>query len=302
MISRFTIGLDIGGTRIKAGIVDETGRLSNEKNVSSSLENGYQDVISQIKRLVDELRGKCQEKPLGVGLAVAGLMDAQQQVVVDSPNCGVLIGHKLAEDVESATGLSTVMDNDANAMALGEGLSGAAQGSRHYIAFTIGTGIGGAVVSDGRLIRGVDGGGCELGHIPIDFEGPPCGCGSHGCIEAYIGRTGLRRYIEHNHPQFRNTGMKELAQTASDGDEDAQDVFYFLGKVLGIGSAGLVNIFNPELIIIGGGVANAWNLFIEPLTEELHHRAFASYLGSLEIRPARLGNWAGVVGVTALLR
>jgi glucokinase len=301
MSDRYTIGLDIGGTRVKAALVDREGRISQELNLPSSLEEGYQGFLTRVLKIIKDIREKAAFKPDGVGLAVAGLMNRDRSAVIDSPNCGVLIGHHLAGDIEQATGLPAAMENDANAMALGEGLCGAARDSHHYIAFTIGTGIGGAVVSGGRLVRGIDGGGCELGHVPIDIDGPLCGCGSNGCLEAFIGRTGLRSYIDQHHPHFSNTGLKELEQIARQGDEAARDIYAYLGRILGVGAAGLVNIFNPELLIIGGGVANAWELFHEALEQELQRRAFASYLASLKVKQAQLGNWAGVVGAAALV-
>jgi len=297
-----TIGIDIGGTRIKAALVDEKGNLSNELNEPSYLDQGYPSFITKLKDITQRLRRLSEVDIIGVGLAVAGLMDAKQQVVIDAPNCGILVGQSPPEDLGREIGLTVVMDNDANAMALGEGLSGAAQGSRHYIALTLGTGIGGAVVTDGRLLHGIDGGGGELGHIPIARNGPKCACGARGCLESFIGKAGLRRYIEENHPQFSDTGMKELSVIAEKGDKAARDVFAYLGMTLGIAVAGLVNIFNPELVIVGGGVAYASDLFMEPLREEVKRRAFKSYLGSLQIRPAKLGNWAGVIGAASMIR
>ena len=301
MNNGLTIGLDIGGTRFKAALVDQKGQISNELNVPSSLESGYQGFFIQAKKIIGEILEKSPSKPNGIGLAVAGLMNRDRSTVIDSPNCGVLIGHRLAEDIESATGLPTEMENDANAMALGERLCGAARVSRHFVAYTIGTGIGGAVISDGRLVRGIDGGGCELGHIPIGIDGPRCGCGAVGCLEAFIGRTGLRLYIDQHHPRFSDTGLKELEEIARRGDEEALDVFAYMGRILAVGAAGLVNIFNPEMLIIGGGVANAWELFHEPLEKELKQRVFASYMASLKVKQAQLGNWAGVIGAAAMI-
>ncbi|MDP8239724.1 MAG: ROK family protein [Candidatus Hatepunaea meridiana] len=313
MNESLAIGIDIGGTRIKAALVDMEGGISDEINEPSLVNNDYSEFLNQLVNLVSTYNHSVNQKLcqvltpdttplLGVGLAVAGLMDEHQKTVIDSPNCTAIIDKPLAGDLNKRISIRTVMDNDASAMAIGEGLCGAARGSRHYIALTLGTGIGGAVISDGRLIRGVDGGGGELGHIPIDRRGPRCGCGSRGCIEAYLGRAGIRRYINRNLPQFKGIGMKALSETAHNGDETARSLFAYIGKTLGIAVAGLVDIFNPELVIIGGGISASAELIIEPLKEEVHKRAFKSYLKSLDIRPAKLGNWAGVIGAAAMLR
>ncbi len=303
MNSELTIGIDLGGTRIKAALVGDNGRLTHELNEPSLLHEDYSQLIERLGKLIEELLSVSSAEVTGIGLAVAGLMNRKRKIVVASPNCPPLIGESLPADLTAKTGLHTIMDNDANMMAVGEGICGAARGSRHYVALTLGTGIGGAVISGGRLIRGIDGGGGELGHIPIDRrKGPLCGCGARGCLEAYIGRDGTRRFISRNMPRFRETGMKDLTRFALEGDEEAQKIFTFIGETLGVAVAGLVNIFNPDLVVVGGGVAAAAELFFAPLREEIRKRAFKAYQSSLEIKPAELGNWAGVVGAASLAR
>lgn len=302
MSEKLTIGIDIGGTRIKAGVIDGNDNLSGQINEPSHIGKDYSELIEQLQKVVKHYRSISDSEIAGVGLAVAGLMDSEHRIIIDAPNCASLIGNALPDDLTGKVGLPVVMDNDANVMAVGEGISGAARGSRHYIALTLGTGVGGAVISNGVLIRGIDGGGGELGHFPIDRKGPLCGCGARGCLEAYIGKAGIRRYINRNHPQFKDIGLKEVNRYAVGGDEAARDVFVFVGRTLGVAVAGLVNIFNPELVVVGGGVAAAGELFLKPLRNEVNKRAFKAYLTSLEIRTAELGNWAGVIGAAAMAR
>ena len=302
MSEKLTIGIDIGGTRIKAGVIDGNGNLSSQINEPSHVDKDYSELLGKLQEIVEYYRSIGDSDVTGVGLAVAGLMDSERRVIIEAPNCASLVGNSLPDDLTGKVGLPTIMDNDANVMAVGEGISGAAQDSRHYIALTLGTGVGGAVISNGVLIRGIDGGGGELGHFPIDRRGPLCGCGARGCLEAYVGKAGIRRYIVRNHPQCKDVGLKEVNRAAIGGDEAASEVFAFIGRTLGVAVAGLVNIFNPELVVVGGGVAAAGELFLKPLRDEVNRRAFKAYLTSLEIRTAELGNWAGVIGAAAMAR
>lgn len=291
-----TIGIDIGGTRIKAAAMDSSGNLYEKRIERSSAGQDYRTLLRQLDALIGDIRSNLDSKVTSVGLAVAGLMDKQREVIIEAPNCPDMKNRYLTSDLSQRVKLPIVMDNDANLMAIGEGAFGSAQGCAHFIAITLGTGVGGAVISDSHLIRGVDGGGGELGHIPIDIDGPECGCGAHGCLESYIGQIGIRRYIAINSPKYKETGLQELNELAIEGDAEAMKVFEYIGTMLAVGLGGLVNTFNPELILVGGGVAAAGTLLFEPLRRELKNRAFAQYINSLTIKEAHLGNWAGVVG------
>lgn len=296
------IGIDIGGTAVKAALVDENFQLSEKVNEPSRMDQDYGSFVDHLTDIVNRLKLKAGSEVRGIGIGVAGLMDKECRTVLTSPFCRILIGRHIAEDLAAATDLTVKMENDAVVMAMGEGINGAATGSEHYIVFTIGTGIGGAVVSNGRFIKGVDGGGCELGHIPIDRNGPVCGCGARGCIEAYVGTAGIRRFIRDTVPQFETMEIKDISRIAFEGDLNARKVFTYVGETLAIAAAGLVNTFNPEIIVIGGGISGAGDFIINPMEKELGKRAFKQYLSSLKIRIAELGNWAGVVGAASLVR
>ncbi len=295
-----TIGIDIGGTRVKAAAMDGSGNLFEKRMERSSAGQDYPKLLDQLVSIVTNIKENLTSPVTSVGLAVAGLMDKKLEVIIEAPNCPDMKNRCLARDVGQKVRLPIVMDNDANLMAIGEGASGAAQGCHHFIAITLGTGVGGAVISNSQLIRGVDGGGGELGHIPISIDGPKCGCGAVGCLEAYIGHTGIRRFIEEHTPKFKKTGLQEVNKLANEGDTEGRGVFEYIGTRLAIGMAGLVNTFNPELLVVGGGVAAAGELLFEPLRVELKKRAFVQYLNSLTVREARLGNWAGVVGAAKI--
>ncbi len=204
------IGIDIGGTRIKAALVDRNGAYFETHIEPTKLTDDYELLLMQLLDIYTVLSSRSPEPVVGIGIGVAGLMNKGNSRIETSPNIKVWIGRALAYDLEQTINVSCKMENDANCMAIGEGLSGAAIDCKHYIAITLGTGIGGAVICNGNLLRGVSGGGGEIGHITIDPNGPVCGCGNSGCIESYIGTSGIRRYVEENHPGLNERSIKNL--------------------------------------------------------------------------------------------
>lgn len=294
------IGIDIGGTRLKAALVSPNGLLSGQLVERSRMNEPYPAVRDQLASVIAALTIASDCTPVAVGIGVAGLMDGSRRRVIAAPNCPGVVGSPLVDDLERATGIAVVMDNDANVMALGEGASGAAKGIRHFLAVTLGTGVGGAVIYDGCLLRGASGGGGEIGHLCIDRHGPRCGCGSNGCLESFIGMKGIERWIARNVGGLRRIGMGGLSDLAQGGDTEAIRVFEFVGRTLGVALAGLVNVFNPQAIVVGGGIASAGPMLFNPLREEIARRAFRVYTEGLAISPAELGNWAGVVGAGML--
>ncbi|MBM3329397.1 MAG: ROK family protein [Calditrichaeota bacterium] len=303
---QIAIGIDLGGTRLKGGIITRSGKVVREVMAPSRVQVGYETVLDDLVALTENLReiAKAELERLilapAIGLGVAGLMEQSRKRVIAAPNCPAIVGQSLASDLGRRLSAHVVMDNDANVVAIAEGLCGAARGCQHYVAITIGTGIGGAIVVDGRLLRGTDGGGGEIGHIPISRYGPKCGCGSRGCLESYIGRASLDRYIEKHYPEFACKSLVELAHLAKGRNIKARDFYAYIGETLGVALTGLVNLFNPQCIVIGGGVSAAGELLLGPARREVERRAFATYLSSLKIRGAKLGNWAGVVGAAMM--
>ncbi|MBM3325918.1 MAG: ROK family protein [Calditrichaeota bacterium] len=290
------VGLDIGGTRLKAALVSFDGSLTGNFSEASRVRGEYNALLEQILNAIERLQSLSDIPLKAIGLGVAGLLDKDRRNIIASPNCIAFLKGSLVADLEFNTGLPVVMDNDANMFAVGEGFIGAAQGSDNFIAITLGTGVGGAIVSGGRLVRGIDGGGGEIGHIPISIQGPVCGCGSNGCLESYIGRTGLRSYIFKKHPFSAEFGLRKLALMAKENNLHAIDVFRYIGRMLGIGLAGLVNIFNPEIIVIGGGISASGPYLYEAALEEISKRAFKVYQTNLRLKSSALGSMAGVVG------
>jgi len=300
MIDTTAIGIDIGGTRLKAALVSSDGVISEKRVEQSRMRDAYPALRDQIIHVVRELSDVAGFKPAHVGIGVAGLVDAARRRVLAAPNCPGVVNQPLTDDLEQATGVRCLMDNDANVMALGERFIGAAQGCDDLVAVTLGTGVGGAIISGGRLIRGHTGGGGEIGHVCIDRNGPRCGCGSNGCLEAFVGMGGIFRWVSRNQPDLKGMGIAHMIDLGNEGNQSVAAVFKYVGRTLAVGLAGMVNVFNPAVLLIGGGVASAGDLLIKPLREELHKRAFEVYLTGIEVRPAALGNWAGVVGAARL--
>ena len=301
-MNALSIGIDIGGSRLKAAIVAADGSLSHQIIEASRIAEPYPAVLHQLIDVVHRLRLLTTKPMESLGIGVAGLVSLDRRTILAAPNCPGVVNTSLCDDLERATGIACLMDNDANVMALGEGFAGAAKGCRHFAAVTLGTGIGGAVVINGELLRGFTGGGAELGHVCIERNGPRCGCGSRGCLEAFIGLKGIFRFTARRFPRLRGLGAAKLAELAMAGDQEASTVFRYIGETLAIGLAGTINIFNPEIVIVGGGVACAGEVLFEPLRQEVARRAFPVYLEGLKIEPAQLGNWAGVVGAALLNR
>jgi len=296
MNNSYYIGLDVGGTRLKAAIVATDGSLEEKRVFPSRMREDYRTMRDQMISVIRDLILITGKPPAGIGVGVAGLVDLSHRKVLAAPNCPAVVGKPLADDVEAEFRLPCRMENDANAMAIGERRCGAATGCNDLVAVTLGTGVGGAIISGGRLVTGFIGGGGEIGHVCIDRNGPRCGCGANGCLEAFIGMRGIFRWTARRYPSLKGMGVARMVEAAEAGNEDAAEVFAYVGRTLGVGLSGMVNVFNPRILLIGGGVASAGEKLLAPLKDEIQRRAFGVYLDGLEIKSAKLGNWAGVVG------
>ncbi|CAA9443309.1 MAG: Glucokinase [uncultured Rubrobacteraceae bacterium] len=303
------IGVDVGGTKIAAGVVSPEGDILSEVRYPSA---GPQErLLSTIARAVNEVKDGFEVG--GTCLAVPGTVSTAENKIIDAPNLHAIEGVPLKDELEERTGLSTTVENDANAAAWGEFRFGAGSEAIHLVFITLGTGIGGGVVSHGLLLRGAQGAGGEMGHITIQATGPRCGCGNHGCLEALASGTAIARRAREVASEKPNSALGQLAvertvlgedvaELAREGDEAAHSVLEETGRWLGIGLAGFVNIFNPEVIAIGGGAARAGDLILEPARHEVHLRAMSPGRGLVEIKEASLGARSGILGAAALAR
>jgi len=244
---------------------------------------------------------------------VPGTVSTTENKIIDAPNLHEIEGIPLKDELEQRTGLTVTVENDANAAAWGEFRFGSGSEVQHLVFITLGTGVGGGVVMHGMLLRGAQGSGGELGHVTIQATGPRCGCGNHGCLEALASGTAIQRRAREVASERPTSALgrlaverkvlgEDVAELAHQGDEAARSVLEETGTWLGIGLAGFVNVFNPEIIAIGGGVAKAGDLILDAARREVHLRAMSPGRDLVKIREATLGAESGVLGAAALAR
>ncbi len=301
------IGIDLGGTKVAAGLVDGDGTL-RERAEAPFAAGPVDGLISEIARLVDGYEGT-----LPVGIGVAGIIDYEAGRYLYGPNTGFQ-DLDLVEMLGKALGRPVFMDNDANCAAWAEHRFGAGRGTRHFLCVTLGTGVGGGIVVDGRPYRGARGGAAEIGHVLVDPDGPVCGCGRRGCWEQYASGQALMRAAREGLPGVSGGLLREwtggdpdrltgplITDAAREGDPFAQGIVDDLGRWIGWGLASLVNILEPERIAIGGGLVREWDL-LEPLSREamLERVEAPGHRQVPEVVAAQLGPEAGIVGAALL--
>lgn len=311
---KVVIALDIGGTKIAAAIVNANGHiLSAVRQETPSGAAG--DIIDAINGLIDKFLDLALEigELAGIGLAVAGTINHKQGVVIQSPNLP-FSNIRIKSIVESKFGLPVFVDNDGNLAVLGENYYGAARKAQNVVGLTLGTGIGAGIIIDGCLYRGVTGSAAEIGHMVIQATGPQCTCGSYGCFEEMASGRALLRItkerikndnesliIRLSGGNIENITGPMITEAAQKGDRIAIDSFSEVGFWLGIGINNVINIFNPELIVLGGGMAEAGDLVLKPAREVVAERTLHPNKEDAEIVLADLGNQAGVLGAAALV-
>ncbi|MCC6622289.1 MAG: ROK family protein [Deltaproteobacteria bacterium] len=298
------IGIDVGGTRIKAGRVDEHGRVLAEAVVEVGDARSPDDIVKNLVDLIDQLEpgGKAP-----VGVAAAGVLDARQGLVRESPNFPSWRDFPLGARVAAETGRKVVLENDANAVVWGEAVAGAGRGFGTLVGYTLGTGIGGGIVLDHHLWRGVRGMAGELGHVTVVPDGRPCGCGNHGCLEQYAGSVGLVKTLAASTGPLAalaadpGHAAHHLAERAHAGDPEARAIFAQAGRYLGQAAAALVHTLDLTLIVLCGGVGEgAFDLIAPAMDQELVARTFRSMGAGVTIRKGELGPAAGIIGAALL--
>ncbi len=313
---RFALAIDLGGTKVAAAVVREDGTILAQATRPTDAARGGDWVLNRVKEAALEALEQSKLSPnqlLGIGMGTPGVVDTQQGVMLsEAVNIPDWQGRNLRSELERVIGLPAFLENDANAAGLGEFVFGAGKGCRHFVFVTVGTGIGGAVIINGELVHGAAFAAGELGHIPIDPDGPRCGCGSYGCVEVFASGPAIaqraREYVLRG-AQTQLSSMvapKELtaehvARAAAEGDALARFVLAEAGKYLGVALAGIVNLLNPDCIAIGGGVAQAGDWLLEPVRWEVHRRALPAATQHLRIVPGQLGTNAGLLGAAALV-
>jgi glucokinase len=290
------IGVDIGGTEIKAGIIDRKGKVLKKVVVLTESGKGKDVVIENIIKAISlVLKYKKFRKTPPIGVGVPGPLDRKKGILGDSPNVP-LKGTNLKKILKKRVKATKIeIENDSNCYALGEALYGAGKGCKSVLGLTLGTGIGGGVVINKELYIGQGNAG-EFGHMTIKFNGMIASCGNDGCIEEYISKRGIIRLAESFGMRNLNDPM-EIHKLAIKKDPSANHLFKEVGVYLGIAVSNLANAFNPDKIIIGGGVSNAWNFFSGSLKEEVKKRSISK---TVVVR-GKLGGNSGLIGAASLV-
>ena len=311
---KFAVGVDIGGTNIKLGIISETGGIVKKGMVETKAEGGPDSVVSQIKKGINELLVNNEKEIAGIGIGCAGTVNQEKGIVEYPPNLPKWDKVPLGSLIKKEFGMEVYLDNDANAAAIGEMHFGAGKDLNSFIMVTLGTGIGGGIIINREIYHGDFGAGGEIGHTVIDYNGPKCNCGSYGCIEAYVGNHYLVKRIQDelkNKPDTKiwdliNHDIEKLSprvidEAAQAGDEYAKSIIIQLGEYLGCAFASLANILDIGEFVVGGGVAGFGKPLFDAAQKKAAERVLIPIRKRIKVRPAELKNDAGIQGSSALV-
>jgi glucokinase len=305
------LAIDIGGTKLAAGVVDADGRMLVRGEVPTLATEGLEPVLGRIVGLGRELlaRPEVVRAPVQrIGVGCAGPVDLKAGLVFRPPNLPGWTRVPLTDHLQRALGLPTVLENDANAAALGEFRYGAGRGARSIVYMTVSTGIGGGIILDGKVWHGVKDAAGEIGHITVCPDGPLCGCGNRGCLEAMSSGPSIARRAREIVASGRQTRLgaiptpaaADVVRLALEGDAAAAEVWADAVGYLGIGVAAVITFLAPERIVIGGGVTKAGDALFQPLREEVRRRVTLVPVDSVPILPAALGPDVGILGAAAV--
>ncbi len=320
----FAIGVDLGGTNLRIAAVDDTGKLLEKLTLGTEVKRGRDHVIQEMCGAIEQLRTKYKDSGelCGIGIGVPGFIDMETGMVMRSPNLADWTNFPVREVIEKQLGTPVILENDANVAAMGEKWLGAGRQVEHMAMYTLGTGVGGGLIFNGRLWHGMTGMAGELGHFNVFPDGHPCGCGSRGCLEQYASATAIVRMareaierkdaseeLERLAPDPVQFTSRSIYNLAVQGDASAKRVFETVGRALGIGIGGMVNALNLPMYVIGGGVASSWDAFAPAMFEEMKFRSSIYSLTSPDLKEhtkstlvtrALLGSDAGLYGAARL--
>jgi len=312
---RLALVVDLGGTKTIAAVVSPAGKIISQRRCLTRSDKGARGVLKQLLLLMKDtvLQARLEPSELeGIAIACAGIIDMRKGMVTMSPNIPGFSGIRLRDMVEREFGVRSYVLNDASAAAWGEYCFGAGRGVKNMVYLTVSTGIGGGIITNGQLYLGADGCAGEIGHMIIKKDGPQCKCGSHGCLEALVsGWAVTREAIEHlkrgeessiirlARGKIENITAATISLAAKQGDLVAREVIAGAASYLGVGLANLINIFNPELIIIGGGLSRMGNMLLEPARKVAEQAAFTLPSRTVRILRARFITHAGILGAAA---
>jgi glucokinase len=312
------LAIDLGGTKIAAALIAPDNRVMDRTHSPTLVSEGLQPVIDRIFAMIDRLLSQCTTDAAqldGIAIAAAGAIDTDKGLITSSPNLPGWSNVPLRDMVRERYGVDSCLVNDANAAALAEHRLGAGRGTNNLIYLTVSTGIGGGIIVNGELYSGISGCAGELGHMTIDANGPECDCGNVGCLEVFasgkavageakrrIKQGGQSRLTDIVSGNLEGITAEKVAMAAQGGDRLAMEVISRAAGYLGVGMVNLVNIFNPEMIVVGGGLSKMGELLLGPARQVVKQRVFPLCAGAVRIVTAELGDDAGVLGAAIYAR
>ena len=300
-MNEYSIGVDLGGTNLRAAAVNRDGQILEKISVDTNFEGGRDAVIGDIVESVKQLKRNLSGHRLaGVGIGVPGFILLKQGFITNSNNLPYLENYPVRDAIEKLLGTPIILENDANAAALGEKWMGAGREVDDLVLLTLGTGVGGGIIMGGRVLHGMDGMAAELGHLTVDPFGPPCGCGNLGCLEKLASATAVEATAVLMSLSAHPLSSKEVCELALKGNVKAQAIFAQMGRALGIALANLINTFNFPLYLLSGGMLPAWDLFWPELEANVKLRSFTYRNSKTRIEAATLGSQAGLIGAAYL--
>lgn len=311
---KLSIGVDIGGTSIKIGVVTKEGEIITKSSLETFADEGPEKVIEQIKKGIKPYIKKYGKKIKGIGIGSPGSIKLKKGIVENPPNFKDWPSIPLGKTIKKEFKIDTFVENDANCAAIGEYIFGSATDLKDFIMVTLGTGVGGGIFIGGNLYRGESGAAGEIGHVTIKHNGRKCNCGSYGCVEAYVGNKYLVESVKEKLSRNKDSKINELLDgdtskltpeliynALSQGDEFAKEIVTEAGENLGYGLASVVNLLDITNILIGGGVAGFGKMLFDSVEETVKQRAMKSFAERITVREAQLKNDAGIKGASALV-
>lgn len=299
-MAEYSIGLDLGGTNLRAAAIDRSGKMLDKVSGRTQYSEGREAIVHDMVEAISVMRDRFGKEHLaGIGIGVPGFISLKEGIIKNSANISTLENFPIRDEIGRRLETTVILENDANAAALGEKWIGAGRDVDDLVMLTLGTGIGGGIISGGKVLRGFTGMAGELGHITAVPYGNPCGCGNTGCVEKHGSATAIIAMA-------RMLGLgddvtaKDVADMAVAGNPKAQMVFHSMGEAIGIVLAMLVNAFNFPLYLVAGGVIAGWDLFAPAMIAETRKRSFTFRMTDTRVERAQLGNEAGLYGAAYL--
>ncbi|NOY77659.1 MAG: ROK family protein [Calditrichaeota bacterium] len=313
MSTRVAIGVDLGGTNLKMGLVSENGEILFEIRKDTRAEKGPDFILTQIEKGISTLLKEAGEMSVcGIGIGVPGTVFFKKGIVSYPPNLPGWKEEPVRDRIQGKFNLPVMVENDANVAALAEKAHGAGKGFNHFLCITLGTGVGGGLILNGKLYHGAVGAAGEFGHMTINFQGPPCNCGNYGCIERYVGaqyivERAIRKIREYPTSSLadyaknpENVTPKLINELAQEGDALSREILRETGELLGVALTSVVNLLNLELIVIAGGISNAGEILFQPIRQKIKELALPLPGSLVHVAGAQMADRSGVIGAAQL--